>query len=98
MVEAHDRLAPLLRLSSTRIAREFDRVRVQDEADRRWRRLATRAVVKVLAWYVFGLFLMGSALHTTNYELAGYLYVAGVFVYALGPTMTAVRFWMVEGS
>ncbi len=97
MALSRDRRTPLLRLSDARIARELQDVRVQDEADRRWRRIATRAVLKVLAWYVFGLFLMGSALHTTNYELAGYLYVAGVFVYALGPAMTAVRFLMVEG-
>jgi hypothetical protein len=96
MVQAREWHAPLLTLSSERIARERRDMWAQDESDRRWSRIVGRAVLKAAAWYAFGLLLIGFALNTTNYDLASVLYVVGMFVCALGHTMTAVRFWIAE--
>jgi hypothetical protein len=87
---------PLLRLPSDRIERERRLLAAQDQADRRWNRIVGRTVVKAVAWYCFGLFLIGSAWHTTNSDWAGYLYVAGMYVCALGHTFTTVNFWLRE--
>ncbi len=95
-MDATDRHAPLLTIRAERIARELRNLRSQDEADRRWRRVVRRAVVKAVAWYALGLYLIGWSWHTTNYELAGYLYVAGMYTCVLGHTFTAVKFWLDE--
>ena len=87
---------PLLTLRSDRVARELRNLQAQDAADRRWRRVVRRAVVKAAAWYTLGLYLIGWSWHTTSYELAGYLYVAGMYTCVLGHTFTAVKFWLDE--
>ena len=95
MVATRDAL-PLLKIPPVRVERERRALRAQDEADRHWMRIVRRLVLKALTWYGFGLFLIGSSFHTTNVELAGYLYVGGMYVCALGHTFTFVNFWLRE--
>lgn len=95
MVAGPDTL-PLLKIPPARVERERRALLAQDEADRHWVKVVRRLVMRALAWYAFGLFLIGSSWHTTNLELAGYLYVAGMYVCALGHTFTFVNFWLRE--
>jgi hypothetical protein len=88
--------SPLLTLPPPRVARERQLLAAQDAADRRWGKIIRRTVAKALAWYLVGLFLIGFSWHTTNYDLAGYFYVAGMYVCALGHTFTVVNFWLRE--
>ena len=95
MVIGHDAL-PLLKIPPARVERERRALRAQDAADRRWVKVVRQLVMRALGWYGFGLFLIGSSWHTTNYDLAGYLYVGGMYVCALGHTFTFVNFWLRE--
>lgn len=96
MREEPDRRTPLLPMRADRILRELRRLDEQNQADRRWRRIVRRAVLRALAWYALGLYLIAWSWHTTNVEFAGYLYTAGMYTCALGHTFTAVRFWLDE--
>jgi hypothetical protein len=91
-----DRRGPLLPMRAERIVRELRNLRAQDEADRRWRRIVGRAVLRAAAWYGLGLYLIAWSWHTTNLDHAHYLFAAGMYTCALGHTFTAVRFWLAE--
>lgn len=96
MGETGERRAPLLPMRADRVRRELRNLEAQNEADRRWRRVVRRAVLKAAAWYALGLYLIAWSWHTTNVELAHYLYAAGMYTCVLGHTLTAVKFWLDE--
>jgi hypothetical protein len=94
--ETGDRQTPLLPMRTERTLREMRNLEAQNEAERRWRRVVRRAVLKAAAWYALGLYLIAWSWHTTSIELAHYLYAAGMYTCVLGHTFTAVRFWLDE--
>jgi hypothetical protein len=94
--ETGDTRTPLLPMRRERLLRELRNLEVQSEADRRWHGVVRRAVLKAAAWYALGLYLIGWSWHTTNVELAHYLYAAGMYTCVLGHTFTAVKFWLDE--
>lgn len=96
MGETVDRQAPLLRMRTERILRELRNLEAQNEADRRWQRAVRRAVLRAVGWYTLGLVLIGWSWHTTDIELAHFLYAVGMYTCVLGHTFTAVKFWLHE--
>ena len=90
------RNARLLELGEDRIRTEIRRAAELRAADRYWRTRSARFVLRLLGTYAFGVFLIGFSLHTTNYDIARWVVVAGFLVAGLGPMFVGVRTWLDE--
>lgn len=94
--ESHS-LHSLLTLTPERIAREARQMRAIEEGDRFWHRRAVRTVAKAAAWYCGGLLLIASSLMVNSFDVARWLYVAGMVICCTGHVVTVLRFWAEEG-